>query len=256
MNYISILMYHRVGDFYSIKNHRALYCKRKRFALQMWFLRFFKYNVISMDEVVHLLSSNNPIPPRSIALTFDDGYYDFYKFAYPVLKRYNFPSTVYVLSELVGKKALWFEKENREIPLLLNRTQLIELMGNQVEIGSHGKNHLKLDQLPKSQLHDEIVDSKKGLEEILGIKVKYFCYPYGRFNKDVVEVVKKAGYISAVTCIRGGVKKDMDPYILPRKAISFGDSLLGFLWKIHFKNRPKIKESDLVYKDSRLSFKE
>ncbi len=239
--YISILMYHRVGDFKAIKEHRALYCKSKRFALQMWFLSFFKYNVISLTQALNLISSQQPIPRRCVVLTFDDGYSDFYKNAYPILKKYKFPATVYVLSELIGKRAVWFEKENRETPYMLTKEELLELCSNNIEIGSHGKTHVNLNEVPLDKAEEEIMESKAKLEKLLNQKVLHFCYPYGKFNQNVIKLVKKAGYVSAVTCIRGGVTKMSDPYILPRKAISFGDSLIGFLWKIHIKNKLKVK---------------
>ncbi len=239
--YISVLMYHRVGNFKSINEHRALYCKLKRFSFQMWFLNFFKYNVISLTQALYLISSKQPIPPKCVVLTFDDGYYDFYKYAYPILKKYKFPATVYVLSELIGKKAVWFEKENRETPFLLTKEELLNLSSNDIEIGSHGKTHVKLSEISLDKAEEEIMDSKRKLEKLLNKEIIHFCYPYGKFNKNVIELVKKAGYRSAVTCIRGGVTKRSDPYILPRKAISFGDSLIGFLWKIHIKNKPKVQ---------------
>ena len=241
--YISVLMYHRVGEFKRIKEHRALYCKKNQFALQMWFLKFFKYKVISLDEALFLMSSSNhDISSKHIVLTFDDGYLDFYEFAYPILRKYNFHATVYVLSHLIGKNAVWFLKEGREAPLLLNKDQLLQLIKtSHIEIGSHGRFHLKLSEIPVELAKEEIENSKYRLEKELGIKIKHFCYPYGKFNKKVVELVRDAGYSSAVTCVRAGVDKDTDPYLIPRKAISFGDSLIGFLWKIHIKNKPKQK---------------
>lgn len=232
-------MYHRVGDFKGIKEHKALFCHYKRFAAQMAWLHAFGYSVIDMDTCVQAVSGTIKMPKRAVVLTFDDGFEDFYSYAFPVLLRYNFPATVYVLSELIGNNASWFAKEQRESPPMLRLTQLKELMENSVTVGSHGKRHQKLAQLSGYELEDEIIGSKQALEAMLGQELKHFCYPYGSYNKDTLDVVKKTGYLSAVTCARGGAKQGDDLLQLPRKAISFGDSLAGFFWKLHMKHRRK-----------------
>jgi peptidoglycan-N-acetylglucosamine deacetylase len=80
------------------------------------------------------------------------------------------------------------------------------------EIGAHTLNHPVLTEIPKDTAFEEIVGSKKYLEEILGHPVKMFCYPFGKYNNEVKDQVKKAGYIAARTCLHGDFNQKEDPY--------------------------------------------
>ena len=81
---------------------------------------------------------------------------------------------------------------------------------------------------------------KDRLQQLLGEPIDHFCYPYGSHDDAVVDMVSAAGYRSAVTCDRASAFADADPLRLPRKAISFGDSLAGYAWKLHMKTRPRV----------------
>lgn len=236
---VSVLMYHQIGKFSPMNNHRSTYCHVKKFTLQMWFLHFFKYKIIRLDDVIEHLKNNKAIPNRSVVLTFDDGYKNFYQFAYPVLKKYRFPSIVYILSNLIGKESIWFKKDNRDTPPLLTIEEINYLKKQGVDFGSHGRNHVKLAEVSLSLAREEIEKSKEELENIFGFKFEHFCYPYGSLNEDVKELVKNAGYKSGVSCYRGAVYPMCDLYEIPRKAISYGDNIVGFFWKLEVKNRLK-----------------
>lgn len=239
---ISILMYHRIGDFHDVREHRALFCRYRRFNAQMRWLKYMKYNVIDMDTCIRAVRREIPIPSRAVVLTFDDGFEDFYIYAFPVLKRYKFPAVVYVLPNYINGTADWFAKEGRPCPPMLKLEQIQEIMDYGIEIGSHGLSHVKLAEVSYERMRKEIFESKIEIEAIIKRKVRHFCYPYGSYNTSVIEVVKEAGYVSAVTCVRGGVVPGNDLWQLPRKAVSFGDSLLGFWWKLHMKHKRKEPE--------------
>lgn len=241
-DYISILMYHRIGDFHNVRDHKALYCRSTRFNAQMCWLKYMKYNVINMDTCIRAVRREIPMPSRAVVLTFDDGFEDFYDYAFPVLKRYKFPAIVYVLPNYINGTADWFAKEGRPCPPMLRFSQIQEMMDYGIEIGSHGLSHVKLADMSYEMMQQEIFESKIKIEALIKKDVRHFCYPYGSYNAVVMETVKKAGYASAVTCVRGGVAAGNDLWQLPRKAVSFGDSLLGFWWKLHMKNQRKERE--------------
>jgi peptidoglycan/xylan/chitin deacetylase (PgdA/CDA1 family) len=92
---------------------------------------------------------------------------------------------------------------------------------------------------PENQ-RQEIVESKAALEGLLHEEVRYFCYPSGDYDETVVDLVRKAGYEAALTCDRGAATPGDNPFALPRKAVSFGDSLIGFFWKLHMKHKKKL----------------
>jgi len=236
---ISILMYHQVGDFPPMKAHRSTYCLRRRFAAQMALLSRLRCPVLPFDEALDALAGGRPVPQRAVVLTFDDGCENFYEHAFPVLKRYRFPAIVYLVSGLVGKRAEWFAADGRTTPPLMDRERILGLVREGIAFGSHGMGHMRLSGLDQKTLHREIARSKTDLESLLGIPIRHFCFPYGSHDEAAVAMVRRAGYASAVTCVRGAALPGEDPFQLPRKAISYGDSLAGFLWKILFKNRRK-----------------
>lgn len=235
-------MYHQVGEFAPMRAHRANYCDHRRFAAQMAFLHRFRFQVLDLDEALSLLGGNSGIPARAVVLTFDDAYASFLDYALPVLQRYGFPATVYAISGWLGRRAEWFAKEpGRPIPDLMSAEQLREVRAAGISIGSHTVNHVKLAEVDLDLQREELAVSKKALEDILGEEVRHLCYPFGSFNLDAVSVAHETGYSSATTCLRGAAIPRDHPLVLPRKAISFGDDLIGYFWKVGFKHAPKPK---------------
>ncbi|TVT47196.1 MAG: polysaccharide deacetylase family protein [Denitromonas halophila] len=236
---INILMYHQVGDFAPMKGHRSTYCHHKRFARQMAYLARFGYTVLSMDQVLACLRGEQPMPPKAVALTFDDGYENFYEYAWPVLQKHGFPALVYLISDLLGQPSSWFAADGRDTPPLMSAARVRQLHGEGVTFGSHTATHAKLSEQETPRIREEVTRSKATLEDVLGAPVNHFCYPFGSHDRRAVDAVADAGYLSATTCIRAPATVADDPLTLPRKAISYGDNLLGYFWRLHVKNAPK-----------------
>lgn len=239
MNGISILMYHRVGRFGPVSNHRALFCDHRQFAAQMAYLNYMRYQVLSMDEALNLLRGNQPLPRRAVALTFDDGYQDFRDYALPTLARYGFPATVYAIAGDIGQRAHWLTTDGMEAAPLLDAAGLREIQAAGITVGSHARSHSRMAELAPEEQAAQARDSRTLLEDLLGAPVRHFCYPYGSYNAASLAAVEQAGYHSAVTCLRATATAAFDPLALPRKAISYGDNLLGYFWKLQMKHRPK-----------------
>jgi peptidoglycan/xylan/chitin deacetylase (PgdA/CDA1 family) len=237
---VSILMYHQVGKFATMRDHRANYCDHRRFAAQMAFLHHFSFHVLDLDEALACLRGERATPPRAVVLTFDDAYANFREYALPVLRRYGFPATVYAISGWLGRRAEWFAKDaGRPIPSLMNGDQLREIHAEGMTIGSHTVNHTKLAEVPPAQQRDELRSSKTTLEDLLGTEVRHLCYPFGSFNMETVSLARDTGYASATSCLRGAASPADHPLVLPRKGISFGDNLVGYYWKLAGKHAPK-----------------
>lgn len=235
---VSILMYHQVGEFPPMAAHRSTYCDHRRFAAQMAWLHRLRYRVLRLDEALAGLRGERPLPPRAVVLTFDDGYENFYEYALPVLARFGFSAIVYALADRLGQPSAWFAADGRATPPLMSGARLCELRRLGIDIGSHGLTHQRLAEIDRETARIEITDSKDRLQQLLGEPIDHFCYPYGRYDDAVVGMASDAGYRSAVTCDRANAFADADPLRLPRKAISFGDSLAGYAWKLHMKTRP------------------
>jgi peptidoglycan/xylan/chitin deacetylase (PgdA/CDA1 family) len=239
MNGISILMYHQVGAFRGIRAHRAVYCHERRFAMQMAALAALGFTALSMDQVRAALAGEQPIPRRAVALTFDDGYLNFQDVALPRLQRHGFTATVYAVAGLVGRTAEWLAADGLPQPPLMDAAGLRAVRRAGIQVGSHAMDHVPLAGLARLALATQLAGSRRVLEDLLGESVTHLCYPYGSHDPAVVAAAAEAGYDTGVTCQRALATRVFDPLALPRKAVSLGDDLAGFLWKLLFKNRPK-----------------
>lgn len=146
---------------------------------------------ISMDQLVTHLQTGLPLPEKPILLTFDDGYQGHYDYVYPLLKKYNYPAVFSIYTAKVGKKM------GRSS---LNWEQLREMARDPlVTIAAHSVTHRVMPTLSEAENQVEITDSKRILEEQLGIPIRYFTYPEGKYNSQIANQVQAAGYTAALT---------------------------------------------------------
>ncbi|WP_157271033.1 polysaccharide deacetylase family protein [Azohydromonas aeria] len=236
---VSVLMYHQVGRFPKRPEaHRASYCDVGRFAAQMALLKWGGYHVLSLEQLHRGLFGGAGLPPRSVVLTFDDGYENFREFAWPVLRRHGFPAAVFLVTRHIGGGSDWVLPATRSAPLM-DAAAVRELDAQGVTFGSHTLSHPRLAQLDAPAMRREIFDSKAALEDMLGHAVPDFCYPYGNYDARARDLVAEAGYRTGLTCIRGAANTASNAFELPRKAISWGDNVLGYAWKLHMKHERK-----------------
>lgn len=136
-----------------------------------------------------------------IAITFDDGYEGVFNNAFPVLKKYGAKAAVF----LVGKRDI---SHNTGYKSDLLKTEQIKMLDqHKWNMGFHTLSHIDVTRHSHQDLIAEISDGKKLLEQKLGIKLKYFAYPFGRFNPQSVRVVRKSGFSAAFT-VDGGKSSD------------------------------------------------
>lgn len=183
---IPIIMYHSVELEASPVN--PLIVSASDFEKQMAFLKKFKYNVVPLEEVGNLIRNKKKAPPRTIAITFDDGYRDNYVYAFPALKKYGLPATIFVIYEQIatGGKLGWGDIQEMQDSGLIT-------------FGSHTLNHRALvEYSDMAEMKRQVFESKKVLEEKLKRPVNIFSYPIGAFNANVRQTVIEAGYKMAV----------------------------------------------------------
>ena len=183
------------------------------FTKQIEFIKDLKYKVEPLEKVVQDFflnpsSNNRPLLNRTVSLTFDDGYHNFYTTAFPILKRVRFPATVFVITQWIGKKGY------------LSSDQLKEMEQGGIVLGSHGCTHRYLPELSFSQAKEEIDHSKRTLEDLLRHPIHFFCYPFGGFSQAIVEFVRQAGYTAAVTTNRSLPNRPQDSYTIRRIRMS------------------------------------
>ena len=200
-----ILMYHYIEVAPATTTLKGLYLDPKIFANQLSELQKNNYKTLFMAEVGASIVSEKKLDQKNIALTFDDGYEDFYTEAYPLLKKYNSKATLYVIINALDK------------PGYLTRAQVRELADSGlVEIASHTFNHPDLRSLKAKDARFEIMDSKKLLETISGKPVLSFAYPYGYYKSEFFDIASSTGYTSAVSVMPGSLQGTGDQWLIRR----------------------------------------
>ena len=157
-----------------------------------------------------------PTTQKMVAITFDDGCETDLLAAAPLLKRYSFNATFYLVAGFLDR------------PGFLTTSQVRSLKDLGFEIGSHSMTHSYLRQLNDIQLRAEIFESKDRLEQVTGSKVDHFSCPGGRWDSRVSELAREAGYVSVATSEIGTNSDKSDPYHLLRLAILRGTSQESF----------------------------
>jgi peptidoglycan/xylan/chitin deacetylase (PgdA/CDA1 family) len=127
-----------------------------------------------------------------VGLTFDDGYQDFVTYAMPVLQRYGFTATAFVLAGRLGGHNAW--DAPGPYKALLTSDQVCQAAHSGMEIASHGLDHVPLTEADDARLCAETVRSRVILQELIGQQVRGFCYPWGRLDARVLKAVRAAGY--------------------------------------------------------------
>jgi len=201
----------------------------QRFARQVRLLAALGFSFCSMDRVADMLAGD-PGPSRPVALTFDDGFGDLYEHLLPVVLARRIAAIVYMVSD--KQQADWTDWGPAGPPRLLTRSEAEEMSAAGIAVGSHTRTHARLTECSSERLHDEVVGSKKALEDRLGCRVDHFCFPYGAFDERVVRAVERAGYRTACTVERGVVPPGADPLRLPRIPVGRRTRTFGFLKRL------------------------
>jgi peptidoglycan/xylan/chitin deacetylase (PgdA/CDA1 family) len=226
---LPILYYHHVGERREPRGHRRLWISAESFGRQMSYLAQEGYRCLSLREVEPLLQGQQPAQQRAAVLTFDDGYKNFYEFAYPALRQYGFSATVFVVTGQVGGLSQW--DAGSETPLM-GWAELRELAAHGIEIGSHTVSHARLTRLPLALATRELEISRQALEQNLGAPTSTLAYPFGDWNEGVEELTRHTGYRLACSIMRGNRHSPAELHRLRRVPVDEFTSLLRFRRKL------------------------
>lgn len=228
---VPILMYHYISipppdaDIYRLD----LSVRPDQFEAQMEWLAVNGYHPIRLMDLQYALESGAPLPDKPIVLTFDDGYVDNYQYALPILKNYRFPATFFVITQ--------YNDDNK--PGYLSWQQLSDMSRAGMEIGSHTVDHPDLRNKSSAGLVDEIAGSKQVIELRLGVPVRSFAYPSGKYDARTLSVLRSSGYGAAVTEIQGMRQTSDKPFELKRIRIRGSYNITDFaFWLNWFASRP------------------
>lgn len=229
INRVPILCYHRVCPESEIGvDSRSLCVSPSQFKNQMRLLKFFGYRSITTQDLIAYLQARKNLPPRSILLTFDDGYEDNYRWAFPILKKFSFTATIFLVTDFIGNTNAW---DSGTVPLL-NESQIEEMMLAGIQFGSHACTHLDMSKEIGDKIKKELETSKEKLERLTSRLDIPFCYPYTRFNAAAKNAVAEAGYTCAMSGDHGAREQLEDLFNLMRIQIFPSNSLFDFWRKI------------------------
>lgn len=227
---VRILTYHRVG----VPRGGCRYEKRTvrvdRFRRQVRWLRALGYEFVGMDGVHSWLCEGGSIASRPVVLTFDDGYADLREHVFPLATDARIPMVVYLVTDLQADT--WRSGTDGGPLDLLSWDQVREMAKVGVVFGSHTRTHPRLTQCGEEALREEMVGSKKRIEDEVGAEVRHFCYPYGDVDDRVAQAAGEAGYATAVTTRRGTVVAGADPLRLPRLTVGKRMGIVRFLMRV------------------------
>ncbi|AJQ29110.1 polysaccharide deacetylase family protein [Pelosinus fermentans] len=206
---IPVLNYHQINN----KDHNTLTLSSTEFEAQINYLYQEGYTGISPDQLADYLQSGKKLPPKPILITLDDGYKDNYQVAYPILQKYHFTATIFVITDFVnnyGKYLTW--------------NQIREMSDNGVSFEAHTLSHISLPKASDEEIRNQLVKSKEAIEWRLGKKVDYLAYPGGEYDQRVIGLAKEAGYRAAFTVNFGRDRINSTLYTLNRIPIFGGQS--------------------------------
>lgn len=224
--HFSALMYHHVGHPRSGANS-ALTISPERFERQMARLSTWGYVGIRASDLLHNRGPVSRLATKPIVITFDDAYADTSQFALPVLARYGFGATVFVVTRRIAQASVWDESLGyRSLPLM-TADEILHWSGRGIEFGAHSRSHADLTTLSGTELEDEVAGSKDDLSSLLGMPVTSFAYPYGALNDSVYRLVRDH-FDLAFTIQEGMNYVYGDPHRLRRAFVSPSASLIQF----------------------------
>ncbi|HZF79082.1 MAG TPA: polysaccharide deacetylase family protein [Rubrivivax sp.] len=218
---VPVLCYHRLGT-----GHSKMIISPAKFEEQMAYLANSGYHVVRLSDLRAFMAGERPLPAKSVVISFDDGYESVYRHAFPILKKYNFPATLFMYSDFIGARdaLTWWQLDE------LARSGLVDLQ-------AHSKTHRNLtEREPDESEFDyrkrvdlELRTPREVFEKrmaALGAKVRHFAYPYGSANDVVLEAMQRADYELGLTVNAGGNPFFASPLML-RRTMIYGDHSLA-----------------------------
>lgn len=233
---VPVLMYHRVGSPHHAGDRT--YCiEPARFAAHLRALNDAGYRPVAIEDFVHWLEEGTPtLPARAFVLTFDDGFADLHRHAWPLLRELGWPATVFLVAGLIGDADRWMQSPGVSRPLtpLLDATQIAEMAAGGIRFHSHSMQHRSLTALDGAALAADLVGSRERLEALLGTPVEFLAYPYGHHDSQVMAAAKAAGYRAAFSVQPGFNRRDVDRFRIRRLDVYGQDSPRELLRKVAF----------------------
>lgn len=236
---VPVFMYHHVnrhkGDMVTVTP--------EVFERQMKYLHTSGYKTVKPGELLSYIKGDSMFNEKAVMITFDDGWLDNYLFAYPILEKYRINATIFIASRWVDEASSGGVQDGSHVPTheesasLIKRNEAHKVVLNWesvremdrsglVEFHSHTRNHVKCHHLSEQELTEELTVSKETIEEKLGKKSDFLCWPMGRYNDFTMRTAKEIGYKGLFTTDPGVADRTANPFAIKR--IPVKDSMAWF----------------------------
>jgi peptidoglycan/xylan/chitin deacetylase (PgdA/CDA1 family) len=214
----TVLVYHHFG----VSELPTTNVSVNQFREQLDYLSANNYQVIPLSELIDALHNRKKLPPKSVVITIDDGYESVYHNAWPLLKLFGYPFTVFINARSIGQGFSAF----------MDWDEIREMHLSGVDFQDHSYAHQHLTDHPEGISDEEYrtwigndLGTNAGIiSEKLGEKPRFFAVPYGEYNQQIIEVARQLGYEAVLTQDPGSISQATDPYLIPREPI------LGLDW--------------------------
>lgn len=233
---LPILMYHSISD--TVEPGVSPYYKTStspaRFEQQIRWLTEAGFRSVDLEEGLRLAQRGIEKQEKIAAITFDDGFRDFYDSAFPILKKHGHTTTVFLPTAFLGDKRQSFKNK-----ACLTWQEVRELRAAGIRFGSHTVNHPVLYKNSWQEIENELAASKENLEQALGEKITNFAYPYAfpqhdrQFVEKFQELLRQLGYRSCATTVIGRVQTGDNPFCLKRLPVNDDDDQTLLLAKLN-----------------------
>lgn len=235
MSRLPVLLYHHVGATLP-GTYPSLTIAPNQFERQVTWLARRGFTGVSSSDVVAWLGEGDPLPPRPLLLTFDDGYASLDEFAFPVLRRHGFTAIVFLVTGQIGGTNAWDERRGSVSHRLLSAAQIRSWARAGIEFGAHSRSHVDLTH-HETDLAAEVAGSAADLEQLLEHRGTSFSYPGGWVDEAAREQVARC-FDLAFGVGRGLNSEGSDPFLLRRTMVQPGDRLLDIVSRVKLGHSP------------------
>ncbi len=202
---LTILLYHHIDS----STPRSTSTSPEEFAAHLNYLKQNNFTVLPLKSALDDLYSGNPLPTKAVAITFDDGYQSIYHHAWPLLKQFDFPFTVFIDTHSVLDNS----------SLMMSWNQLKQMHQQGVSIGNHSQTHAHMLSQTEAQWKQEILSAQDQLAANLGQLDKLFAYPYGEHSSELMSLLERNNYYG-FSQVSGVVNPNTPAQSIPRFSFS------------------------------------
>ena len=223
---IVLLYHHLLKDSENTNKGNSSVVSVENFEKQMEYLHNNGYNTITAELLSEYLKFKKSLPKKSILITFDDGYKSNYEYAYPILKKYGFNASIFIVTGLIPDKPQDFDPNRLSY---MSRKE-IEKSKDVFEYACHTHNLHKLDSNGESVLlssdRADIIKDLRTSRQL--VPTKFLSYPYGQYNKQIKDILSEEGFELAFTVNKGAVNTRSNRLELNRVPVFYDTSIYDF----------------------------